>query len=225
MTLPDDAPRARDRAFIPALRFDVLTPAFDTIVRISARERAVKRALINSADLASASTVLDVGCGTGTLVIETKRRFPHLAATGIDPDPKILSRAEDKARRAGVDVGFMVGSATELPLPDGSFDRVFSTLVFHHLTTANKCAAAAEIARVLAPGGELHLADWVQPSSLLMRLLFGAVQLLDGCETTQDHLEGRLLGLLAREELTAMRQHRTFSTPAGTVGLISARKR
>ena len=224
MTTAGGSPQRSDRAFVPALRFHVLTPAFDTIIKLSARERTVKNALLDAANLGQASEALDVGCGTGTLAIEAKRRYPHLTVAGVDPDPRILTRARAKARKAGVDVEFRVGSATTLPMPDGSFDRVLSTLVFHHLTTEQKRTAAAEVARVLLPGGEFHLADWVQPSNQVMRLLFLSVQLLDGRETTRDHLEGHLLELLARPELVAMAQHQTVATPAGTVGLISARK-
>jgi ubiquinone/menaquinone biosynthesis C-methylase UbiE len=210
-------------SFVPALRFRVLTPAYDTIVRWTTRERTVKRALLEAADLDRAVRLLDIGCGTGTFVIAAKRRYPHLDVVGIDPDPAVLVRAREKARRQRVDVMFLDGSATELPARDDAFDRVTSSLVFHHLTSEQKRRAALEVGRVLSEGGEFHIADWVQPANVLMRVLFWSVQLLDGIETTRDHAQGRLIELLTSGGLADVVQHHSFATPAGTVGLISAR--
>ena len=224
-TSPGDATSARSSvgSFIPALRFRLLTPAYDATVRLTTRESAVKRALLESANLDDASRLLDVGCGTGTFAISAKRRFPMLDVVGIDPDPAVLTRARKKARLAGVHVTFVNGFATELPARDGAFDRVTSSLVFHHLTSDQKQRAAGEINRTLSDRGEFHLADWVQPANLIMRMLFLSVQLLDGTETTRDHAAGRLLDLLSLGGLVDVVQHRRFATPAGTVGLVSAR--
>lgn len=224
-TLPGDVTSARSPvgSFVPALRFRLLTPAYDAIVRLTTRESAVKRALLESANLDHASRLLDVGCGTGTFAISAKRRFPMLDVVGIDPDPVVLTRARKKARLAGVQVTFVNGSATDLPTRDGAFDRVTSSLVFHHLTSDQKQRAAGEINRTLSDRGEFHLADWVQPANLIMRMLFLSVQLLDGTETTRDHAAGRLLDLLSSGGLVGVVQHRRFATPAGTVGLVSAR--
>ena len=210
-------------SFVPALRFRLLTPAYDTVVRWTTRERTVKQALLAAAHLDGAQRLLDVGCGTGTFAIAAKRRYPRVDVVGVDPDPTILGRAREKARRAGVDVTFLAGSATALPAPDHAFDRVTSSLVFHHLTSDQKRRAAVEIARVLSPGGEFHIADWVRPANVVMRVLFWSVRLLDGFDTTRDHVAGRLLELLASGGLVDVAQHRSFATAAGTLGLISAR--
>lgn len=212
-----------DPSFIPALRFAALTPAYDAIVRLTTRERVVKRALLDAARLGPAVRLLDVGCGTGTFAIAAKRRHPHLEVVGIDPDPSVLRRARDKARRERVDVTFVVGSAMRLPFPDSAFDRMTSSLMFHHLDTAQKRTAGAEARRVLAAEGELHVADWVQAANPLMRALFWSVQLLDGVETTRDHAQGRLAELLTSSGLAEVVIHRRFATPAGSLGLLSAR--
>lgn len=211
------------RGFVPALRFGVLTPAYDAVVRLTTRERVVKASLLDAARLDRATGLLDIGCGTGTFAIAAKRRHPDVEVVGVDPDDSILKRAREKAARAGVDVTFLPGSAAELPVSDEAFDRVTSSLVFHHLTTEQKEQAAAEIDRVLTRDGEFHLADWVQPSNALMKALFWSVRALDGLETTSDHAHGRLLQRLRTGGLIDVTQHHTVDTPAGTIGLISAR--
>src|SRR3546814_878796 len=134
-------------------------PAYDAIVRLTTRERVVKRALLDAARLGPAVRLLDVGCGTGTFAISAKRRHPHLEVVGIDPDPSVLTRARDKARREQVDVTFVAGSATRLPFPDSTFDRMTSSLVFppDHYPEANRGRRGATGAggRGRAPRGRL----------------------------------------------------------------------
>jgi ubiquinone/menaquinone biosynthesis C-methylase UbiE len=103
--------------------------------------------------------VLEIGCGTGNLSIRVKRAQPGVELVGSDPDPLALGRARRKAHGL-TGVRFEQGYAQQLPHPDASFDRVLSSLMLHHLDRDSKTAAAAEVARVLRPGGSLHLADF-----------------------------------------------------------------
>ena len=104
--------------------------------------------------------VLDIGCGTGTLAVEIKRRQPAAQVIGVDPDPKALALAVAKARRARVDVRFARGFADALEFGDATLDRVFSSMMFHHIRKDDKPKVLAEIRRVLKPGGSLELIDF-----------------------------------------------------------------
>jgi SAM-dependent methyltransferase len=97
-------PQTTQSPYVPALGFDWLTPAYDLLVRASTRERAFKAALIEQANLAAGQQVLDLACGTGTLAIWIKQRYPEVNIVGIDGDPKILSIAARKARQANVSI-------------------------------------------------------------------------------------------------------------------------
>jgi ubiquinone/menaquinone biosynthesis C-methylase UbiE len=105
--------------------------------------------------------VLDVGCGTGNLLRATGKEHAGVDLTGLDPDPKALARARRKAKRARLTMRLDRGFAQELPYPDGSFDRVFSSLMVHHLDSTSKDELLAEVRRVLRPDGVLILADIV----------------------------------------------------------------
>jgi ubiquinone/menaquinone biosynthesis C-methylase UbiE len=109
--------------------------------------------------------VLDIGCGTGSMAIVIKRMHPGAEIVGIDPDPLALSVAERKAKRAGLPVEFDRGFADHMPYADASFERVFSSFMFHHLTADEKAATLGEIRRVLKPNGSLHLLDFVREHS------------------------------------------------------------
>jgi len=210
--------------YVPALGFGWLTPAYDWIAGWGSREKTVKTALLEQANLAPAHEVLDVGCGTGTLAIWAKERHPGPAVTGLDADPKVLAIASRKAAKAGVSLRLHRGLSMSLPYAGGRFDRVLSTLLFHHLSLPEKRRTAGEIHRVLRPGGELHVADWGRASGPLMRGAFLAVQLVDGFGNTRDNVNGRLPGLFEEAGFSGVSETGTFATAFGTLSLYRAFK-
>ncbi len=211
-------------AYVPALRFRWLTPAYDVVVRATTRERTVKAALIAQANFSAGQRVLDLACGTGTLAIWIKQQCPQATVVGIDGEKKILAIASRKAQVANASVQFDHGLSYRLPYPDAHFDRVVSSLFFHHLSWHDKQRTARELFRVLRPGGELHVADWGRATGPLMRAGFVAVQLLDGFRNTKDNLAGRLVELFRDAQFVQSSQTRTFSTVFGTLALYRAVK-
>src|SRR5436190_13055242 len=209
--------------YVPALGRDGLTALYDPLIALTVRERTFKEGLLDQASLTGGQRVLDLGCGTGTLAVWAKQREPGIDVVGIDGDPGILPRARRKAEHAGVEIDFTEALADDLPFEDATVDRVLSSLLFHHLSREVKERAAAEVARVLRPGGELHLADW-GPGGPLMRAAFLSVQLLDGFETTGDNVSGRLPEILAGAGLRDVRERRRLRTISGSMVLLSARR-
>ena len=115
------------------------------------------------AELRPGHRVLDIGCGTGSLVVLTKQLFPDVDVVGLDPDENALTRATRKAHRVGASIHFDRGFADALPYPAGSFDRVLSSFMFHHLQRDEKARTLREIRRVLKADGTLHLLDFGRP--------------------------------------------------------------
>jgi len=149
---------SQERDYLPGMGKHHLLPFYDLLHRVSGFA-AVQREMIGLARLRGGGRVLDVGCGTGNLLRATGKRHPDVELVGVDPDLKMLARAESKTRRAGVKVRLDRGFAQELAFPDGSFDVVFSSLMLHHLDQAAKDEMLAEVRRVLRPDGVLVLAD------------------------------------------------------------------
>jgi ubiquinone/menaquinone biosynthesis C-methylase UbiE len=140
---------------------------YDLLVQVITfgRERAFREKLLDPAKLQPDESVLDVGCGTGTLAIAAKRRVgPAGMVYGIDASPEMIARANKKAKKAGVDVVFKNALAESLPFPDGQFDAVLSTVMLHHLPKAARHEAVREMRRVLKPGGRLLAVDFVKAS-------------------------------------------------------------
>jgi SAM-dependent methyltransferase len=210
------------RGYLPALRFRALTRFFDPLVGVAMPERRFKGALVAEADPKPGQRTLDIGCGTGTLALMVKEAEPDAEVFGLDADPEILERARSKAEEEGVEIQLDQGLSTELPYEDGSFDRVLSTLFFHHLTGVDKRRTAAEIGRVLKPGGELHVADWGRPPDPLMRAAITTVRLFDGFEQTRDNVAGALPEIFEEAGLEQPAETRRFRTVFGSLSLYRA---
>jgi ubiquinone/menaquinone biosynthesis C-methylase UbiE len=127
------------------------------------RERIFRDRMLSLARLEPGESVLDVGCGTGTLAIAAKRQVgPTGAVHGIDASPAMIARATRKAQKTGLDVFFKTALAEALPFPDEHFDAVVSTLMLHHLPRNARQPWAREIRRVLKPRGRVLAVDFAR---------------------------------------------------------------
>lgn len=145
--------------YLPAAGRDWLLPLYDPFVKLLGIDSA-RKTLIAQSDLQPGHRVLDIGCGTGTLIVQIKRLYPNVEIVGLDPDPKALSQAKRKTERDDFVIQLDRGFSENLPYPDASFDRVFSSFMFHHLETDGKQRTLQEVRRILKPGGSLHLLDF-----------------------------------------------------------------
>lgn len=214
----------KNETYIPALSYDWLTPFYDTVVRLTTREAVFKRALMEQTHIEPKHRVLDLGCGTGTFAIFIKQNHPQAEVVGIDGDSKILEIARAKSGRVAMDVRFDQGMSFDLPYADNSFDRVVSTLFFHHLTRENKLKTLGEVKRILNPAGEFHVADWGLPSNLIMRAASKGIQMLDGSETTDDNFRGFLPQLITKSGFKHVMETNSYNTLFGTIRLHEAKK-
>lgn len=125
------------------------------------RDQAFREKLLLPAHLQSGESVLDVGCGTGTLAIAAKHWVgPTGSVYGVDASPTMIARARMKASKAGTEVIFEDGLAESLPFPDSRFDVVLSTVMLHHLPRKIRQQGVREMRRVLKPGGRLLAVDF-----------------------------------------------------------------
>ena len=105
---------------------------------------------------APGALVLDVACGTGNVTIPLARL--GAITTGVDIAPNLLVQARERAAAEGLEIRFDEGDAEALPYPDASFDYVFT--MFGAMFAPRPVLVAAELARVLKPGGTLAMANW-----------------------------------------------------------------
>ena len=132
--------------------------------------------LIESLKLKGSETVLDAGCGRGLLLIEAAKHLPGGKAIGVDlwqTMDQSGNRPEvtlENARREGVAerVEVKTGDMRELPLPDESVDAVVASLSIHNIPNqGGREQAIREIQRVLKPGGQIALQDFMATDEYL----------------------------------------------------------
>jgi ubiquinone/menaquinone biosynthesis C-methylase UbiE len=127
--------------------------------------------LVDAAGVGPGDRVLDVGCGTGNVLLAAGHRGAH--ATGCDPAVGLLAEARTRAAQARLAVHLYAAPADALPVPDGAFDAVLSG--FAVIFAPDPDAALAEMRRAAAPGGVVGLTSWAHhgPVAEVGRLLRG----------------------------------------------------
>lgn len=111
---------------------------------------------INGLNLQTGMRVLDVACGTGNLALPAARR--GAVVTGVDIAPNLIEQARENAKREGLNVKFDEGDVENLPYEDGSFDTVVT--MFGAMFAPRPDVTAAELTRVVRPGGFIAMANW-----------------------------------------------------------------
>lgn len=211
--------------FTPALGHAALTPLYDFAIALMTREQRWRRALVQQIAPRNGDVIVDVGCGTGSLLLLLARAAPRATLIGVDPDQEVLRRAKAKAVRVQAQVRFEQGFAHDV----ASFaahapTKIVSSLVFHQTSLAEKEQGLSAMLAALRPGGELHIADYGLQRTPLMRSLFRQVQRLDGFENTAPNAEGVLPMLMSKVGFADVDERAVIPTPTGSISLYFARK-
>ncbi|MBL9096456.1 MAG: methyltransferase domain-containing protein [Alphaproteobacteria bacterium] len=216
----------QSRSYVPALGDHRLSPFYDATIALMTCERTWRRALVRQIAPEPRDVILDIGCGTGSLAIQLKRACPSASIYGVDPDPDILTRAEEKARDADVLVHFSQGYAQDAGTIAARIrpNKLVSSLVLHQIPLAGKRMALLAALDALRPGGELHIADYGLQASPLMRLAFRQVQTLDGYGTTQPNADGVVPELMEDVGFAGVEETQVIPTPTGSISLYRAHK-
>jgi len=121
--------------------------------------------LAEAADVRAGEKVLDVAAGNGNATLAAARRYAEVTST--DYVPALLERGGARAAAEGLKVRFLAADAEDLPFADASYDVVLSTFGVMFAPQHERCAA--EMLRVVRPGGRIGLANWT-PSGFIGRL-------------------------------------------------------
>jgi ubiquinone/menaquinone biosynthesis C-methylase UbiE len=124
--------------------------------RIGVQLQIVGESLCEAVDLRSTDRVLDVAAGNGNASLAAARRYAAVTSTDYVPD--LLEQGQRRAQAEGLPMVSRVADAENLPFADGEFDVVLST--YGVMFAPNQARAAAELLRVVKPGGRIGLANW-----------------------------------------------------------------
>ena len=199
---------------------------YDFLVAVLARESRWRPALLRQIDPTAEDAIADIGCGTGTLLALIARATRPAVLIGIDPDRAILERARRKLAEVGARAELRLGYARDAAnLLDGRrINKIVSSLVFHQLPMSEKRAGLAAMCTALAPGGQLHVADYGLQRTALMRRLFRIVGAGDGYENTEPNARGVLPELMKEVGLRRVEETAVIPTPTGSISLYRAER-
>lgn len=187
------------------------TPGYSEVaIRYMRRRHARRDAAFLLPRLRPGMSLLDCGCGPGTITVGLAQAVAPGAVVGVDLEASQVDLAIKAAAERGLaNMTARAASVYRLPFPDGSFDVVFSHALFEHLS--EPVAALDEIRRVLRPGGIAALAspDWSgnlmaprDPDAERAVELYKAIQERNGGNPYVGRELGRLLGDAGFAEIT-----------------------
>ncbi len=133
--------------------------------QVGATLQIVGERLAERLDLRAGQQVLDVAAGNGNFSMAAARRFACVTST--DFVPALLEKGRIRALADGLEMQFQTADAEDLPFADASFDVAAS--IYGVMFTPNQQQAAAELTRVVKPGGKIGLANWT-PEGFIGRL-------------------------------------------------------
>ena len=160
--------------------------------------------------------ILEVGCGTGSLLTELLQR--GYKAYGVDASPRMLTQARKKVEAVGFQGRVLQADIQHLPFPDNSFETIISTFPTNYIADLE---VLNEIQRVLYPGGRLVIVDLalLKPFSLTAKVLLWLYRVVlgyDGRGGPGVRLPLAQAGLIRRDE--------TFEDEQGEAHVIIAIK-
>ena len=210
--------------FIPALGYHWLTDLYDLAIKLTMPEKKFRSKLVNLLEPEARDEILEFGFGTGQNLVAIFQRNMATQVQGLDIDPKVQAIAERKLNDIGAKMQLDLYDGGQFPYADGSFNKAFSSLVFHQLDGPTKQHCLNELFRVLKPGGTLLIADWGEAKNRLMRLAFYLVQLLDGFKTTNDNVIGLMPEFIMKAGFREVSEEAYINTRLGTFSYYLAIK-
>lgn len=211
--------------YTPAAGHHWLTPFYDLGVAALTRESRWRNALIEQLHPDPSDTIVDIGCGTGSLLVRVGKAAPSAQLVGIDPDPAVLTRARRRFADAGLSIELHIGLARQTAelLNGRRPTKIVSSLVFHQVPMEEKQAALASMYAALGAGGELHIADYGLQRTRLMRILFRSIiQNLDGRLNTEPNARGVLPELMHDAGFRSVEETAVIPTLSGSISLYRA---
>jgi ubiquinone/menaquinone biosynthesis C-methylase UbiE len=163
-------------------QMEKMVPSYDSYMRrmTLGREHVLREETVRLARVEPGDSVLEVGCGTGTLTLAAKRQAgPSGQVFGIDVIPGMIAASQQKAARAQEEVTFQLGSIDDIPFPASRFDVVICSFMIFHMAEQTRRRGIAEVYRVLKPQGRWLVLDLALPTQPVQRFvaqrLFGGM--------------------------------------------------
>jgi ubiquinone/menaquinone biosynthesis C-methylase UbiE len=187
--------------------YNLFSYFYDAFIRLHARqdEDDTRHFLVDAAQLETkpAPSILDVCCGTGSVILAFAERYPEALLVGYDFSHGMLRKAQEK--KADTRALYVEGDAAELPFSARSFDVVSCSHALYELKGQARERALWEMKRVTHPDGVVLLMEHEVPSHPFVKFLFKVRLISMGSGDAREFVEGglqRLRKIFSRVDLT-----------------------
>jgi ubiquinone/menaquinone biosynthesis C-methylase UbiE len=151
-----------------------MVPSYDSYMRkvTFGREHVLRETTVDLAGVKQGDSVLEVGCGTGTLTLAAKKKAGVSGRVyGIDLIPGMIEASKRKAAQANEEITFQVAGIDNIPFNDNMFDVVICSFMIFHMSEEVRKKGITEIQRVLKPQGRLLVLDLALPAQPIQRAI------------------------------------------------------
>jgi ubiquinone/menaquinone biosynthesis C-methylase UbiE len=155
-------------------QMEKMVPSYDSYMKkmTFGREHLLREETVRLAQVAPGNSILEVGCGTGTLTLAAKRQAGSSGKVcGIDIIPGMIEASRQKADQAKENISFQVGSIDNIPFPENQFDIVLCSFMIFHMSETTMRKGITEIHRVLKPQGTWLVLDLALPPQCIQRYI------------------------------------------------------
>ena len=174
--------------------YDIFSPFYDAFIRLHSRQNEddTRDFLVHAAHLAgkTAPRILDICCGTGSVILTFKERCPKALAVGYDFSHGMLSKAQEKNTNG--QVVFVEGDAATLPFAENSFDVVTCSHALYELKGETRQNALREMKRVVRPDGYVLVMEHEIPRHPVVKILFYLRMASMGSKDASEFVKGGL---------------------------------
>ena len=171
--------------------YNVFSHFYDWFIKMHSRNYRdeTRKFLVDSARLEDRRRprVLDICCGTGSVVLSFVERFPDILAVGYDFSIGMLRKAREK--NLSEKVNFIMGDAEILPFADDYFDIVCCSHALYELKGQVRKKALLEMKRVVKPGGSVLIMEHELPQKFFIKILFYIRILMMGPSDSMEFLK------------------------------------
>ncbi len=180
--------------------------------------------MLNTGTVAQHSTIVEIGCGTGSFTTMLAKKNSISEIIALDMDNKALSILKDKVSESGLkNIVLQKASATQLPFDDESIDVVYSSLLFCNLNYEDKLKTIVEAKRTLKNHAQFLIADWSRPLTFISKVGFTILEWVGGKANTEDMKKGMLKNYL-KDAGFEVSVEQSINTLFGTIHFYKATK-
>lgn len=214
-----------DQGFTPAMGRFMFNRLYDPVIRFT-RENYWRQLTLKYLKPQADDVIVDVGCGTGTLLNLIAKIQPKATLIGIDPDENILKIAKEKSKQQGNMILWQqtMGDDLQQLCHGQKVNKICSSLVLHQCPVAMKQAILQSMYELLPDGGLVVIADFGEQRTKIMRFLFNIIQLADGKQDTQPNADGIIPILLVESGFLNVQEHEVVATLGGSISIYTAYK-